>query len=74
MVLVLIQEIQNSDMELAIDDLLLISKIVTGIECKDYFTEEWNNDDPLIALESWKSYWIDVCSFILSIHQMTMSQ
>ena len=58
-------EMQNNKLEVVLDDLLRISKIVNGTESENYFIEEWNNDDSDFALESWTNYWIGVSEFIL---------
>ena len=58
-------EMQNNKLEVVLDDLLRISKIVNGTESENYFIEEWNNDDSDFAFESWTNYWIGVSEFIL---------
>jgi hypothetical protein len=58
-------EVQSTKMEIILDDLLRISKIVNQNESENYFIEEWNNDDLDLAHESWTNYWIGVSEFIL---------
>ena len=58
-------EVENSKLELVIDDLLRISKIVSENESENYFIEDWNNDDYDLACESWTNFWIGVSEFIL---------
>ena len=58
-------EVENSKLELVIDDLLRISKIMSENESENFFIEDWNNDDSDLACESWTNFWIGVSEFIL---------